>query len=226
MRVIAGRARGRPLLAPKVKSVRPTSDKVKGVIFSMLEAEAYRRGFEPGEDEEGNPVLASGRAWPRVLDLFAGSGALGIEALSRGARWADFVERNAEARRTILENLRRTGLADRAAVHGFPARLAPSTLTGPYDLILCDPPYAEPGIPELLRELARSRLVHPGSALVYEHGRSTSPPARLDGLELKRQRFHGSTAVSLYLTMGERVAHDGGARPAEAAPGGDLPGAL
>src|ERR671928_613887 len=102
MRVISGSARGRHLRA--AGATRPTADLIKGAIFSMLEALAYKRGFEP--DLDGN--FAAGLAWPRVLDLFAGSGALGIEALSRGARWADFVEQDREAARAIAANLRST----------------------------------------------------------------------------------------------------------------------
>src|SRR5215210_5447750 len=103
MRVIAGTARGRPLRA--ALQTRPTADLIKGAIFSMLEALAYKRGFEP--DQDGN--LAAALAWPRALDLFAGSGGLGIEALSRGARSVEFVERDREAARVIEANLRSTG---------------------------------------------------------------------------------------------------------------------
>src|SRR6516162_2790230 len=88
VRVISGTARGRHLRA--APETRPTADLVKGAIFSMLEALAYKRGFEP--DEEGD--FAAAVAWPRVLDLFAGSGGLGIEALSRGAQSAQFVEQD------------------------------------------------------------------------------------------------------------------------------------
>src|ERR1041384_1458998 len=95
MRVISGMARGRTLRS--AVETRPTADLVKGAIFSMLEALAYKRGFEP--DEEG--ASAAALAWPRVLDLFAGSGGLGIEALSRGARSAEFVEQRREAARII-----------------------------------------------------------------------------------------------------------------------------
>src|ERR671938_1067998 len=102
MRVISGPARGRPLRA--AGQTRPTADLIKGAIFSMLEALAYRRGFEPDE----NGALAAALAWPRVLDLFAGSGALGIEALSRGAAFADFVEQDREAARVLASNLRTT----------------------------------------------------------------------------------------------------------------------
>src|SRR5437588_11873986 len=114
MRVISGSARGHHLRA--AQQTRPTADLIKGSIFSMLEALAYKRGFEP--DEDGN--LAAALAWPRVLDLFAGSGGLGIEALSRGARSAEFVEQDREAVRIISSNLRATDLDDRARVHQAP----------------------------------------------------------------------------------------------------------
>src|SRR5215211_2794556 len=100
MRVIAGSARGAPLRVAPDAEIRPTADKLKGAIFSMLEAEAYKREvLLPPDAPEG--AMLSGATWPRVLDLFAGSGALGIEALSRGARSADFVESNAGARKAL-----------------------------------------------------------------------------------------------------------------------------
>src|SRR5262245_64153570 len=108
MRVISGTARGRPLRA--TRETRPTADLIKGAIFSMLEALAYKRGFEP--DEDGN--FAAMLAWPRVLDLYAGSGALGIEALSRGAAFAEFVDQDREAARIIEANLRLADFAERA----------------------------------------------------------------------------------------------------------------
>src|SRR6476660_3702412 len=95
VRVISGTARRRNLRA--AATTRPTADLIKGVIYSMLEALAYKRGFEP--DEDGN--LAAALAWPHVLDLVAGSGGLGIEALSRGAQFAEFVEQDRAAARII-----------------------------------------------------------------------------------------------------------------------------
>src|SRR6185312_17220596 len=93
MRVISGSARGRHLRA--APETRPTADLIKGAMFSMLEALAYKRGVEP--DEDGN--FGAALAWPHVLDLFAGSGGLGIEALSRGAQSAIFVEQDRDATR-------------------------------------------------------------------------------------------------------------------------------
>src|SRR2546425_6362056 len=98
----------------------------------MLEALAYKRGFEP--DEDGN--LAAALAWPRVLDLFAGSGGLGIEALSRGATWAEFVDRDRDAVRIIDSNLRATDLSDRARVHRSSVEAALARVSRPVDLVL------------------------------------------------------------------------------------------
>src|SRR5713226_10218221 len=137
MRVISGTARGRHLRA--AAETRPTADLIKGSIFSMLEALAYKRGFEP--DEDGN--LAAALAWPRALDLFAGSGGLGIEALSRGAHSAEFVEQERDAARIIQSNLRSTGLDDRARVHQAPVSSALRTIRPPIDLVFLDPPYAD-----------------------------------------------------------------------------------
>src|SRR5258708_6705989 len=136
MGAISGRARGRPLRA--APETRPTADLIKGAIFSMLEALAYKRGFEP--DEDGN--LAAALAWPRVLDLYAGSGGLGIEALSRGAQSVDFVEQARDAARIIKSNLLMTGLDERARVHQATVGAALRTVRGPVDLVFLDPPSA------------------------------------------------------------------------------------
>lgn len=214
MRVIAGSARGRPLRAPTTARARPTADKIKGVIFSMLEAEAFRRGFEPDPgDDEREGRFAAAVAWPRVLELYAGSGALAIEALSRGAERADLVESNAAARTAIAENLRRTGLAERATVHAMTSKTAVSTFPGTYDLILLDPPYDERDVPRLLGHLAARGSVHPAAVLVWEHARATVPPEWIGdgdapggtpaspgtrGWRRMKTNAHGAAAVSLY----------------------------
>ena len=195
MRVIAGRARGRVLKAPRSPAIRPTGDKLKGAIFSALEALAYKLGCDDQTDDES---FAAARAWPQVLDLYAGSGALGIEALSRGAASCDFVESDAEARRTIAENLRRTGLTERAGVHTTTVERAASTLPGSYDLILADPPYADAGAVAALAAVAGSGLVKKSTVLVWEHRHDVTPPERIGTLELTRTRRHGVAAFSLY----------------------------
>jgi 16S rRNA (guanine966-N2)-methyltransferase len=200
MRVIAGSARGAPLKAPPDAEVRPTADKLKGAIFSMLEAEAYKREVLPPPDAPDGAMLA-GVAWPVVLDLYAGSGALGIEALSRGARWADFVEHDSAARQALRANLERTRLVERAAVHALTAGAAVSTWIRAYDLILLDPPYADPGVPALLEALGRSALVAPSGLVVLEHARSFAPPASAGRLTLYKTRHHGGSGVALYVPV-------------------------
>jgi 16S rRNA (guanine966-N2)-methyltransferase len=205
MRVIAGMARGRPLRAPTDPTTRPTSDKIKAVIFSMLEAEALKRGFEPEEgDEEKDGRFAAAVAWPRVLELYAGSGALAIEALSRGARHADLVEASRDARQAITANLQRTGLAERAAVHGLTSERAVSTFRGPYDLILLDPPYDADGVLTVIDQLGTGHLLERSGIVVWEHRRSVTPPEHVAGadgaprLQLMRTRSHGTASVTLY----------------------------
>ncbi|MBI4496368.1 MAG: 16S rRNA (guanine(966)-N(2))-methyltransferase RsmD [Chloroflexi bacterium] len=178
MRVIAGTARGHTLKAPPGATTRPTSDYVRGAIFNLLENIARR--------------------WSRVLDLYAGSGALGIEALSRGAAWADFVEQDPRACRVIKENLAATHLGESAAVYCTSVRRDLGFLTESYDIIFVDPPYFDAAAYEVLTELAGSRLVWPGTILVVEH----SSRVRLDGPDggfcLIRERRYGDTTVSLY----------------------------
>jgi 16S rRNA (guanine966-N2)-methyltransferase len=173
-------------------------------MFSMLEAEAYRRGFEPRDDDD-DVRFATALAWPRVLELYGGSGALAIEALSRGAERAVLVESNAAARKVIADNLLRTGLADRATVHGMPSETAVSTLSGPYDLILLDPPYDEPAVASVVERLVERGLASPSAVLIWEHARKAQPPERIgegpgaDGWRRVKTNVHGVAAVSLYV---------------------------
>lgn len=190
MRVIAGAARGRPLLGPKAAGTRPTSDLVRGALFSMLEAR--------------------GASFTRVLDLYAGVGALGIEALSRGAEWADFVERDRANCPVITTNLQRTGLGAQARVlcAALPAALA--RLRGPYGLIFLDPPYADPGAATVLEQLQFGREVDADTTIAYEHGRRTIPPDVCGSLPRQVTRRHGDTAVSLYYLSAAADDDDGG----------------
>jgi len=187
MRVIAGAAKGRTLFATRGVDIRPTADKVKGAIFSMLDAEAFRRA----EHGDMDPPA-------RVLDLYAGTGGLGIEALSRGAEHCDFVESNARARAAIAGNLNRTGLESRGSVHGLRAESVSSTFRSVYDLILADPPYADSGLPVLLANLGTSGIIHERTLLVVEHLRSVELPTNPGRLHLLRSRYHGTTAITLY----------------------------
>jgi 16S rRNA (guanine966-N2)-methyltransferase len=197
VRVISGTARGRPLRA--AEHTRPTADLVKGAIFSMLEALAYKRGFEP--DEDGN--LAAALAWPRALDLFAGSGGLGIEALSRGATSVDFLEQDRAAIKVIQANLRSTGLDDRALVHVGSAQSGLGAVRGPIDLVFADPPYDQTAaLQQTVEALAASGLLLPSSAVVLEQAARAEPPSAVGELPLSKTRRHGRTRISLYAQDG------------------------
>ena len=194
MRVISGTARGRHLRA--AAETRPTADLIKGAIFSMLEALAYKRGFEPDE-ESGD--FAAARAWPRVLDLFAGSGGLGIEALSRGAASAEFVEQDREAARILMSNLRAADLVERARVHQTPVAFGLGAVRGPVDVVFADPPYADDAaLNEAMDGLAREGLLAPTSVVVLEQPRQVEPPKQVGDLPLASTRHHGQTRISLY----------------------------
>ena len=162
----------------------------------MLEALAYKRGFEPDE-ETGD--FAAALAWPRVLDLFAGSGGLGIEALSRGAKTAEFVEQDREAARILISNLRTTGLDEHARVHERPVALALRAVRVPVDLVFVDPPYEDAtAIPATMEALAAPGVLLPTSVVVLEQAAKAAPPDSIGLLPLASSRKHGRTRISLY----------------------------
>jgi len=145
-------------------------------------------------------ALASlGTDMSRVLDVYAGSGALGIEALSRGAGWCDFVESDPAVCALVRENLRLTGFEDQARVYCLAVERATPRLREPYTLILADPPYADHEAVAALDVLCSSSLVEPGvSVLVLEHSGRSDPGASIGNLELVNSRRHGDSAVSIY----------------------------
>lgn len=171
MRVVAGSARGRRLGAPPGADTRPTTDRVREAVFNAL----------------GSLGIVEGAT---VVDLYAGSGALGIEALSRGAASAHFVESDRRAAAVIEDNLEALALADRAVVVRRPVEAAIADLPAPLDLVLADPPYAFDGWPELLARLL-PLLAH-GAVVVAESDRSLTLPA---GWEKVRERTYGGTVV-------------------------------
>ncbi|MGH8907414.1 MAG: 16S rRNA (guanine(966)-N(2))-methyltransferase RsmD [Egibacteraceae bacterium] len=190
MRVIAGSAKGRVLKAPKGRDVRPTSDRVREALFASL-----------GERVEGAVVL----------DLFAGTGALGIEALSRGAARAVLVERDLKAAAVIAENLERTNLGGRAQLVRMDAARFCRAPGERFDVVLVDPPYAEPtgGISALLGDLQAAGGLAPGAIVVLErdrHDHGALPPLPA-GLASRRVATYGDT-VLCYLD-----ASGGDARP-------------
>ncbi len=174
------------------RGVRPTSERVREAIFDIL-----------------GPAWTAGAA---VLDLYAGTGALGIEALSRGAARADFVEHDAAVARLLRDNLAALGLAERArvAIADLDREGLPSELHGPWSLVFLDPPYAGGGGTRWLARLASLAWAAEGGLAVYEHSSgSTVPPP--PGLALAVERAYGDTAVSIYRAGGPSAAAERGA---------------
>jgi 16S rRNA (guanine(966)-N(2))-methyltransferase RsmD len=177
MRVIAGTAKGRRLKAPG-RPTRPATDLVRGAIFSIL------------ENMTDN--------WDRVLDLFSGSGALGIEALSRGAGSADFVEREPQCCSIIKENLENTKLAAAAHVYCTSVARALSFLDKEYGIVLIDPPYSDPGIGKVVEELAGSRIVGPETTVVVTHSTRLPLEPGYGGLRMIKEHRHGDSSIAIY----------------------------
>lgn len=175
MRITGGTARGKKLRMPPRGGVRPTSELVRGAIFSILTPE----GLEGA----------------RVLDLYAGTGALGIEALSRGAAWADFVEQNPRMCAIIRANLEETGLSGRARILPTTVERALTILEGPYHFIFMDPPYSLPSLDPILEALAGAGLLAPEGVLVVEHSRHLKLKASYDGVAIFKSRRYGDTVV-------------------------------
>lgn len=178
MRVTGGTSRGISISAPKGVEIRPTTDRVREAIFSIL--------FSMDADLS------------QVLDLYAGTGALAIEALSRGADHADLVERAPAACAVIRKNLARVQMSDRARVHCLDVPRAIARLPGPYSLVFLDPPYADPTIGRVLDALAASGIVATGSTIVLEHAQGRTPPSSVGGLALQSDRRYGDTGVAFY----------------------------
>ena len=191
MRVVSGVARGRRLRAPKGRGTRPTADRVKEALFSMLESRDRCTGVT-------------------ILDLFAGTGGLGIEALSRGASSAVFVESNAIAAKTLRANLATAGFD--AEVLVMPAARAIAVLAergARFDGVFLDPPYEREWIRDTLERLDAAGLVRDHGWVVVEHGRDEQPPARVGHLATRDTRRYGDTRLTV-LEVERAEAGNGG----------------
>jgi len=140
--------------------------------------------------------------WSRVLDLYAGTGALGIEALSRGAEWADFVEKNPRLCALIKENLAHTGFASQGAVYCVTAQKAISFLKDKYGILLLDPPYADSSVTSTAENLSSSRLVGKDSTIVVEHSRRVPLKEKYGDFQQVKDIRHGDSCVSVYQYAG------------------------
>jgi 16S rRNA (guanine966-N2)-methyltransferase len=178
MRITGGSARGQVIKTLPGLSVRPTTDKVREAIFSMLASLA--------ED------------WSRVLDLFAGTGALGIEALSRGADWADFVDQSGKSCGIIKQNLAKTGFTDKGRVYCFPVMKALSVLDSSYGIVFLDPPYADTTLGTVIAGINRSSLISGKSIVLASHSARSPLAERFDSLLKIKEKRYGDTCISIY----------------------------
>ncbi len=192
MRVVGGTLRGRQLASFKGRSIRPTSDKVREAVFDLLGSRC-------------------GAGFKSVLDLFAGTGAMGIEALSRGAELALFVDNDARAVSIILKNLEACGIE--VAGRGTPGRgtrakvfkrdvlsmiRSLSSSSERFDLIFIDPPYDSSLTEDALKGPGLGRLLSPGGFVVAETSRRTPAPGVPEGLEPVSEKRYGDTLVYLF----------------------------
>lgn len=180
LRVISGEAKGHKLKTLKSNLTRPTSDKVKGSIFNIIAAVIY--------DTD-------------VLDLFAGTGNLGIEALSRGSRWAVFVDRSHDCFQIIKENLIHTKLLDKAEVMATDVCSALRKLSqkgDKFDIIFLDPPYGKGLVEETLKCIVGVDIMKPDTLIVAEHDVSDTVPRSIGNLTNFRQQKYGDTIISFY----------------------------
>lgn len=190
MRVIAGSARGLHLADFPGREIRPTPDRVREALFSMLNS---KRG----------PLTGC-----KVLDLFAGSGALGIEALSRGAAHAWFVDHSRQATGIISKNLERARLSDRATLMLADIWQALPGLgkTAPFAVIFADPPYGGGPVAQLLREVWRLGLLAGDGLLCLETAASDPVPERSGALQLFDRRRYGFTMIHFFHLVNEEPA--------------------
>ena len=180
MRVTGGQAKGATIRAPRGRRIRPSSDKVREALFNTL-----------GGDLAGK----------KTLDLFSGSGALGIEALSRGAVHVTFVENDPVAVRMIADNLARTGLDQNGDIVRSDFRSALRKLgrrNERFHVILADPPYHEGLLEEMAAVISESCITLRQTVIVIEHFKKTKPPPSISDIPLVETRAYGQTALSYF----------------------------
>ena len=178
MRITGGKVKGTQLKTLPSHSIRPTTSVVRQAIFSLLD----------------NMTIN----WCRVLDLYAGTGALGIEALSRRAEWVDFVDNRKGCCDIIRTNLKIIGALHRTHIYCCSASKAIAFLNNNYDIIFIDPPYSDPSANNLLTNLANSNLLGENSTIVLCHANRFPLNSAYDGLYLIKQRRYGDTFIFIY----------------------------
>jgi len=178
MRVVGGKARGRKLASPAIPGARPTTALVRGAVFNIL-------GFENVEGK-------------RIIDLYAGVGSLGIEGLSRGADWVDFVEKDPKQCAVIRANLQATGLARRSGVYCMTAEKALQVLEGPYRLVLMDPPYRLRDLSSVLKVIGETKILEVHGMVVVGHSKHSELKDTYGNLSLFNRRQYGDSVVEFF----------------------------
>ena len=178
MRVVSGKYGGRPLKTLDGKTTRPTTDKIKGAIFNMI-----------------GPYFDGGR----VLDLYAGSGSLGIEAVSRGMESAVLVEKDRRAQAIVAENIAMTKEVARFELLKMESSRALEQLTGQFDLVLLDPPYAKEQIIADIEKMAERKLLSEDIMVVCETDKSVDLPEEIADLGIWKQKIYGISKVTVYV---------------------------
>ncbi len=178
MRIIAGRFRGRRLAAPDDARIRPTTDRMRETLYNLL-AHGVSLTFEGA----------------RVADLYAGTGALGLEALSRGAAYVTFVENHPASLRLLADNIRMLGVADETQVLRCDARRLPAAKQ-PFDLVFLDPPYGQDLIAPTVRTLRKEGWLRPGSIVVAESEAALEPA--FDGFGMLKTRTMGAARITIF----------------------------
>ena len=178
LRVVAGDFGGRPLKTLEGKTTRPTTDKVKGAIFNMI-----------------GPFFDGGR----VLDLFSGSGSLAIEAISRGMSSAVLVEKDRRAQAVIQENIKMTKSEEQFQLLKMDAARALTQLTGQFDLVLLDPPYAKEQIVANITQLEEQGLLSEEVMLVCETDKGVDLPEEVSNFGIWKQKTYGISKVTVYV---------------------------
>jgi len=193
MRIGGGSAGGRRVRGRRTRrgeaGLRPTSSRVRLAIFSML---------GPG-----------GLSGLNVLDLYAGTGALGFEALSRGADSAEFVELNERRCKQIKTAAEELGFSDRSTVRRGRCERVTKTLTNNFDIVFIDPPYADNPFAEVIGNLDEAEILNPGATIFAEHSSRTELEDRYGRLERTDSRRYGDTAISTYRLMNTRMNNEG-----------------
>ena len=189
MRVISGTAKGRKLASFRGDRIRPTADRVKEALFNIITS-----NFGPIDGKT-------------VLDLFSGTGNLGIEAVSRGAAKAVFVDEAPGSISVLRKNIETCGLSERAEVlrtsvlHGtrFLSKRGES-----FDLVFLDPPYEKGLVEETLKAIVTDGIINDGAVVIVEHSLRETPSDEYEGLTLTDRRKYGDTEISFYQAIGKR----------------------